>query len=126
MMRTQPRRRTPPTPAVLGLAMLALLTLAGCGRSSTAATPPDQPPVTGITTIQLHDRRFQPAAVQLPAGTTVTWQFTDGHRKHNVTGDGWSSPLQSTRTYTHTFNRPGAYAYRCTLHPGMEGRVVVT
>jgi plastocyanin len=125
-MRTQLRRRTPPAPAVLGLAVLALLTLASCGRSSTAATTQGQPPVKGITTIQLHDRRFQPAAVHIPVGTAVTWQFTDRHRKHNVTGDGWSSFVQSTGTFTHTFNQPDTYAYRCTLHPGMEGRVIVT
>jgi plastocyanin len=38
-------------------------------------------------------------------------------------GEGWTSgdPQRS-----HTFDRPGTYPYRCTLHDGMDGRVVVT
>ena len=29
-------------------------------------------------------------------------------------------------TFAHTFDRPGTYPYRCTVHDGMTGRVVVT
>jgi plastocyanin len=46
---------------------------------------------------------------------------------HDVTGEGWKSgDPQSEGTFRHAFDRPGTYDYRCTLHGGMEGRVVVT
>jgi plastocyanin len=61
------------------------------------------------------------------AGTTVTWSFEDGSTPHDVTGDGWKSgEPRSEGGYGHAFDRPGTYPYRCTLHAGMDGRVVVT
>ncbi len=33
---------------------------------------------------------------------------------------------QVAATDNRTFDRPGTYLYRCTLHDGMDGRVVVT
>jgi len=66
-------------------------------------------------------------AIQVPAGTTVTWAFEDGLVPHDVTGDGWrSGDPQRKGTFAHTFDRPGTYPYRCTVHDGMNGRVVVT
>jgi plastocyanin len=42
-------------------------------------------------------------------------------------GEGWTSgDPQRSGTFTHTFDRPGTHPYRCTLHDGMDGRVVVT
>jgi plastocyanin len=122
--RSQPRIST--RPAVLAIMLVSLLVLAGCGHSSPAATAQDSPPVRGVTTIQMHDRRFQPAAIQVPADTKVTWVFTDGGRHHNVVGDGFSSPVQSRGAFTHVFDRAGSYPYRCTLHKQMHGRVLVT
>jgi plastocyanin len=108
---------------MLWITLASLTVLAGCGRSSPAAQ--DSTPVRGVTTIQLHDRRFQPAAIEVPAGATVTWEFTDGGRHHNVVGDGFSSPVQARGAFTHTFDRAGSYPYRCTLHKDMQGRVIV-
>jgi plastocyanin len=46
---------------------------------------------------------------------------------HDVKGDGWSSgEPQRSGTFTHRFEQPDSYPYRCTLHNGMDGRVVVT
>jgi plastocyanin len=63
--------------------------------------------------------------VEVPAGTEVTWTW-DGDNRHNVTGEPFSSDTQSEGTFSHTFDDAGTYTYRCTLHPGMEGAVVVT
>jgi plastocyanin len=41
-------------------------------------------------------------------------------------GDGFESKTQSSGIYRHTFDAPGSDDYRCTLHSGMKGRVVVT
>jgi plastocyanin len=31
----------------------------------------------------------------------------------------------ATKSTTLTFSQPGTYVFTCTIHPGMEGRVVV-
>jgi plastocyanin len=109
------------------LALAAALVLAGCGDDGGGAAASAAAPVTGVTRVAAKDNRFTPPAVQVPAGTTVTWAFEDGLVPHDVTGDGWrSGDPQRKGTFAHTFDRPGTYAYRCTVHDGMNGRVVVT
>ena len=111
------------------VALAAALALAGCGGGGggdgggggAAAAP-----VSGVTQVAAKDNRFSPAAIQVPPGTEVTWEFKDRFVPHEVTGDGWKSgEPQRSGTYTHTFDQPGTYPYRCTLHDGMNGRVVV-
>jgi plastocyanin len=110
------------------LALAAALVLAGCGGDEgggAAAAAAD--PVTGVTEVVAKDSRFSAAAIQVPAGGEVTWAFRDGLVPHNVVGDGWGSgEPQRSGTFRHTFEQPGTYPYRCTLHDGMDGRVVVT
>ena len=114
-------------PALLVLAVLAAaVVLAGCGDEGGGGGA-DAAPVTGVSEVTAEDNKFTPPAIQVAAGTEVTWEFKDRFVPHDVTGDGWKSdePRRSG-TFTHTFDRPGTYPYRCTVHDGMDGRVVVT
>jgi plastocyanin len=110
---------------LLLLSLLAAAVLAACSPAA-GEDPAEATPVkTGGVVAK--DNRFDPVAVEVPAGATVTWRFEDGPVPHDVTGDGWKSGApQSEGSFLHTFDRPGTYDYRCTLHAGMEGRVVVT
>jgi plastocyanin len=114
-------------PVLLVLAVLAAaVVLAGCGGDG-GGGPAAATPVTGVTEVSAKDNRFSPAAIQVPAGATVTWRFEDGFVPHDVRADGFSSgEPQRKGTFTHTFDQPGTYPYRCTVHDGMDGRVVVT
>lgn len=105
-----------------------MLAIAVAASSVTAVAGDDQPVVIadGATTVTLRDIDFQPAAVQVPAGTTVTWEWDDGDIVHDVAGDDFTSELKADGEFTHTFDAPGTYPYECTVHPGMVGRVVVT
>jgi plastocyanin len=108
----------------LVLPLLAAALLAAC--SADRVDPADATPVKASEVVA-KDNRFDPVAVEVPAGATVTWRFEDGSVPHDVTGEGWKSgDPQSEGTFRHAFDRPGTYDYRCTLHGGMEGRVVVT
>jgi plastocyanin len=114
-----PRSRPIPT-----LLMLVLtFTLTACQGS--AASPADAPPVRGAATVDAKDLEFLPPAIQVEPGTEVTWRFVDGSVPHNVKGDGFASETQAKGTFRHRFERPGDYRYTCTLHAGMDGRVVV-
>jgi plastocyanin len=106
------------------LPLLAAVVLAAC---SAAAGDPADATLVKTSEVVAKDNRFEPVAVEVPAGATVTWRFEDGSVPHDVTGEGWKSgEPQSKGTFRHAFDRPGSYDYRCTLHGGMEGRVVVT
>jgi plastocyanin len=81
-------------------------------------------PVVGVTDVAIHDSEFGPAAIEVPAGTTVTWRW-DGEAEHNVVGDGFESPTKVRGRFVYTFTEPGTYNYRCTRHFFMRGKVVV-
>jgi len=107
--------------------VLAAVVLAGCGGDGGGNGGADAAPVTGVAEVAAKDNQFTPPAIEVPAGTTVTWAFEDGFVPHDVTADGFSSgDPQRSGSFTHTFDQPGTYPYRCTLHDGMTGRVVVT
>jgi plastocyanin len=108
------------------LVLVLTITLSGCGGGGSGAEAADAPPVTGVTEVVAKDLRFQPPAIQVEAGTEVTWRFEDGSVPHNVKGHGFASKDQTGGTFAHRFGQPGEFRYTCTLHAGMDGRVVVT
>ena len=100
--------------AALGLAATA------CASQGSAEPPPS---VEGPA-VAVRDYQFEPASLSVEAGATVTWVW-EGGAPHNVVGEGFESTDQSSGTFRHTFDQPGRYAYECTIHPGMEGTIVV-
>jgi plastocyanin len=106
------------------LTLVLTFTLAAC-QAGSAASPADAPPVRGVTTVDAKELKFLPPAVQVEPGTEITWRFVDGSVPHNVKGDGFASKTQDKGTFSHRFEQAGEYRYTCTLHAGMDGRVVV-
>ena len=113
-------------PRLLALVLVILAVAGGCalGRAG-QVTQDTSRPVVGATEVSAKNLKFRPPAVQVPAGTTVTWHFDDGRVPHDVTFDGFASKQQTSGTFSHRFDQPGSYPYKCTLHVGMVGRVVV-
>lgn len=109
---------------ILPATLLAAGLLAGCGGGEddggggTGAEP------IATAEVAVVDNDFDPAAVVVEAGTTVTWTW-EGDNPHDVRGDGFASEIQTSGEFRHTFDEPGDFAYRCTVHPAMRGRVVV-
>jgi plastocyanin len=75
--------------------------------------------VDQVVTVHIRDNVFAPANLNVAAGTTVRW-VNDGRNTHNVTPDSGhaygSGNLKPGKSYVHTFEGPGAFAYYCTLH----------
>ena len=76
---------------------------------------------------------YEPFAVSVDVRKMVTWKNLDGF-SHTVTSgtpedgpDGVfdSGLLANYRYFSHTFYETGIYDYYCTLHPWMQGMVVV-
>jgi plastocyanin len=75
--------------------------------------------------------KFEPAAIRVAAGATVTWTNADNFTHSVQFQDGGlpADPLmmEPGEQATFTFDTPGTYAYRCSLHPqNMRGTVTVT
>ncbi|CAN5853087.1 hypothetical protein BH23ACT10_BH23ACT10_29690 [soil metagenome] len=111
--------------ALVTAAALAVLVTVG-GAVVVLDDPLDVAPAVGATDVALRDDAFGPAVIEIEPGTEVTWTFDDGEEEHNIVGQGWGddSP-RASGTYQRTFDKPGGYAYRCTLHFRMSGRVDV-
>jgi plastocyanin len=107
------------------------------GATPPPATPPPAPtpvptprpaPVPGSGDVRAVDFAFNPATVDVIAGTTITWR-NDGAALHTVTAsDGsWDSGLiNAGRTFARRFATPGTFPYLCALHPSMAGVVRVS
>jgi plastocyanin len=70
---------------------------------------------------------FDPASVEVSAGTTVTWTNVDG-TQHTVTaGDGSfdSGALGEGETFSQTFDTTGTFTYACSFHPTMTATITV-
>lgn len=106
---------------IIAAALSAAVLLVACETVDLDTVEPE----TGVTTVSVEDNRFAPAVIEVPAGTEVTWDWT-GNAAHDVDGDGWSSDVQRSGTFAFQFDEPGTYDYTCTLHRGMDGRIIVT
>lgn len=73
---------------------------------------------------------FAPAALTIPAGSTVTWTNGDTAPHDVKTTSGpvaiHSPMLSKGRSWSFTFTTAGSYGYVCTVHPNMTARIVVT
>jgi plastocyanin len=120
--------KTNPSTRRLAIAFGALIALsAAC---SGAAPDPGGAAGSGSgsadpATVVIESVSFQPSTITVEPGTTVTWLWDDGPIPHDVKGDGFASELQSSGSFTHTFEEPGTYPYVCSIHPQMTGTVEV-
>jgi plastocyanin len=94
---------------------------AWAGWESLAAAPP------AAANVVIDSFSFGPGTVTVPRGTTVTWTNKDDDT-HTVVSDSklFKSPaLDTDDTFTFTFGQAGTFKYYCTLHPYMQGTVIV-
>jgi alcohol dehydrogenase (cytochrome c) len=73
------------------------------------------------------DFRFDPQRIQIPAGTTISWE-NQGSTIHTVTAQNGafdSGDLSAGQTFSYRFDTAGSYIYVCSPHPWMVGEVQV-
>jgi plastocyanin len=83
----------------------------------------------GEAAISVDNFTFSPPLLTITAGTRVVWTNRDDI-PHTVVGADdprmlRSPPLDTDDTFAFTFAAPGQYRYFCSLHPHMQGTVVV-
>ena len=88
--------------------------------SPTSTTPP------AVTDVVIRNVSFSPSTISVAVGDVVAWHWQDGGIAHNVTFASFASPTMSNGVFSRTFAVAGTYAFRCTLHRGMSGTVIVS
>ena len=77
--------------------------------------------------VTVADMAFSPGSVTVGLGQSVTWTFQDA-TAHTSTSDQafWDSGTKSGgATYSRAFTSAGTFAYHCTFHSMMRGKVAV-
>lgn len=113
-----------PRQSVVTLAIALAAVLTACDAEE--APEGEAAPAEAATEIEVVDNSFSPETVEVAAGDTIRWTH-EGQAAHTVTFEDGpdSGTIDSGDTFSHTFDEPGEYAYVCSIHPGMEGTVVV-
>lgn len=90
-----------------------------CGSAS--ASP-------NAVTVAISNFTFQPNDLHVKVGTTVIFKNEDDipHRVAATDGSFYSKALDTDDIARVTFTKPGVFPYFCTLHPRMQGKIVVT
>ncbi|WP_395698346.1 cupredoxin family copper-binding protein [Methylocella sp.] len=99
---------------ICGAALLACLCAAGGAAAQEAS-------------VTIDNFSFNPQELVVAPGDRVTWINHDDI-PHTVFGaaEGLrSGPLDSDERFSFTFAAEGEYAYICSLHPHMAGKIIV-
>lgn len=133
---------------MIAAALVVAAGLVGCGSDSKKgttdivdlrgkATPGQYPSVTVSAT----DNDFKPQNIRIDPGVTVIWK-NDGRSQHNIVASDANQDFHGDKPfgveqadfgpgkeYQFRFDKPGTYAYYCSLHgaphEGMIGSVIV-
>lgn len=103
------------------LLLLAGLALAGCGGATQAVAPV---PTTEVAMVKSY--RFEPGAIEIAPGATVTWRNEDNFTHTVQVEGGEDHKVAPGQSVSIRFDEPGTFAYVCTLHrKDMDGEIVV-
>jgi amicyanin len=131
------------------LLAITIILVGVCGCTQTA--PPVQPPATVTTpqqttqqltvttipvpqttssvsdnTIRIKNLAFDPTGITVKMGSTVRWVNQDSVPHRIVFTDGADSTvLAPSQSWSRKFDQAGTYDYSCTIHPTMQGTVIV-
>jgi plastocyanin len=105
--------------SMLGLGLAGVIA-AGPAPGRSAETP---------ASVTIHEFHFEPPTLTVAVGATVVWTNRDDD-PHTVTGADdptpfASPPLDTGETFSFRFEKPGTYRYFCSIHPHMQGTVIV-
>lgn len=102
----------------MALALVSLLTPADAKSGETQSQ---------ATEIKVDNFTFRPATLIVPVNSAVTWVNKDDVPHVIASNDGLfkSKALDTDDHFSYTFTKAGTYAYYCSIHPKMQGKVVV-
>jgi plastocyanin len=77
--------------------------------------------------VRVDNFTFAPETLTVAVNSTVTWINKDDVPHVIASNDGLfkSKALDTDDQYSYAFTQPGTYAYYCSVHPKMMGKIVV-
>jgi plastocyanin len=79
--------------------------------------------------VSIKEFKFNPPEITVPVGATVRWENDEKRQYHSVWFEAQGDPEPDYffpgESYERTFDRVGAFPYRCGPHPEMTGVVRV-
>ena len=86
------------------------------------------PAAAGDTPVDIRDFAFNPNAIEVAAGSTITWTNQDAV-PHTATGVDravlQSGTIQPGASFTQEFDTPGTFDFFCEFHGNMKGQIIV-
>ncbi len=133
---------------LLTLAATGALAVAGCGSDSSDSASTPAAPAAATTTeatestpaarapaasgdgvaVSMKGLQFEPKSVSVKVGQTITWTNKEPIPHNVIANDGAdfkSEIFDEGKTFEYTADKAGTIRYECTLHPGMEGTIIV-
>ncbi len=108
---------------LVAIAALAVSVFVNTGYKTVHVNADEKPALE----VKIENYAFAPPTLTVPAGTQVTWINKDDIPHNIVDKDhGFKSKaLDTNEKFSYTFEKPGTYAYICSIHPAMTGKVIV-
>jgi len=123
--------------------VLAIISV-GCSGSSNSTpvsptpaptpSPTPTPPPTPTSNVSIvmgasskGSNAYNPNPTTVATGTKVTWTNNDSIVHTSTSnGSGWDSGIMAPgASFSFTFQTAGTFTYKCTIHPGMMGTIMV-
>ena len=113
--------------SVLVLSLLFVIFSLNCSEENSSTTTNTDP-----NDITIQGNAFQPAALTVKKGTTVTWTNKDSYA-HTVTsgispnpnGTFNSNNVSANQTFSFKFYNTGSFYYFCMIHTQMKAKITV-
>ena len=80
-----------------------------------------------VPSVHIDNFTFTPQEITITRGTTLTW-VNDDDIPHAIAASNKafrSKAMDTEQKFSFTFSEPGTYEYFCSLHPHMQGKVIV-
>jgi len=116
------RRRLSFTGSIIALSLaLAAVVILHPTRANSEDTK------TASMEVRVDNFTFGPDTLTVFANSTVTWVNKDDVPHVIASNDGLfkSKALDTDDKYSYTFTKAGTFAYYCSIHPKMVGKIVV-
>jgi plastocyanin len=123
------------TSALFVAAGIAVASVAGAAQDVTVYTAESGGPCFTTTANKPACDAGEKPTVTIQTGEKVTWDFTyappgqfhNAAATNDVPGDpAWKTYAGAYNgTYSRSFNAPGTFAFKCSVHPAMTGTIVV-
>ncbi len=119
---------------ILGTGMVSAAPAAAAPMDHAHASPAPAAPAMAAapaavsgSQVSIVDNAFEPAILEVDAGTTVVWTNNGGSNHIVQFDDAKSARLRHGAAYSRNFDAPGEYDYVCAIHGSrMSGKVVVS